>query len=68
MRFNRWDVTLTWANASGANVDLYVNGGLLTSTANDGSYTDQRGRGTWRYKVCLSGSTAACSAEQSVTF
>ena len=68
VRFNRWDVTLTWANASGANVDLYVNGGLLTSTANDGSYTEQRGRGTWRYKVCLSGSTATCSAEQSVTF
>ena len=53
---------------SGGNVDLYRNGTLLTSTANDGAYRDNRGAGTWTYKVCQSGSTSACSAEKSVSF
>lgn len=68
VRFNRWNVDLAWANASGANVDLFVNGAFFTSTTNDGATTDSRGRGTWRYKVCQSGSASNCSAEQSITF
>ena len=63
-----WYVDLAWANATGANVDLYLNGALLLGTPNDGAYRDQRGRGTWRYKVCQTGSTTACSVEQSITF
>jgi len=67
VRLNRWNVDLAWTDASGANVDLFVNGAFFTSTANDGAYTDSRGRGTWRYKVCLTGSST-CSVEQSITF
>jgi hypothetical protein len=67
-RLLAWNIDLAWGGASGANVDLYLNGALLGSTANDGAYRDQRGKGTWRYKVCQTGSTSACSAEQSITF
>ena len=65
---NSWWVDLSWSGASGGNVDVYRNGSLLTSTANDGAYRDNRGAGTWTYKVCQSGSTSACSAEKSVSF
>jgi carboxypeptidase T len=63
-----WAVDTAWSGVTGTNVDLYVNGGLLATTANDGAYRDQRGRGTWRYKVCQTGSTSACSPERTVTF
>jgi hypothetical protein len=63
-----WAVDLAWANAAGANVDIYLNGTLLTGTANDGAYRDTRGRGTWTYKVCQTGSTSVCSPARSVTF
>ena len=62
-----WAVDLAWGGAVGGNVDIIVNDALLVSTANDGAYRDQRGRGTWRYKVCQSGSSV-CSPERSVTF
>ena len=61
-------VDLAWGGASGANVDIIRNGVLATSTANDGAYRESRQRGTWRYKVCQSGSTTACSAEMSISF
>jgi tRNA (guanine-N7-)-methyltransferase len=41
---------------------------LLTNTANDGAFRDTRGRGTWTYKVCQTGSTSVCSPARSVTF
>jgi len=63
-----WNVDLAWANAVGANVDIYLNDALLVATTNDGAYRDTRGRGTWRYKVCQSGSATTCSPEQSITF
>jgi hypothetical protein len=63
-----WAVDLAWANAAGTNVDVYRNGALLTSTANDGAYRDTRGRGTWTYKVCQAGSSSVCSLERSVSF
>jgi hypothetical protein len=52
----------------GANVDIVLNGTLLTNTANDGAFRDTRGRGTWTYKVCQTGSTSVCSPARSVTF
>jgi hypothetical protein len=60
---------LTWSGATGANVDVYRNNSRITSTANDGAYTDsmRRASGTYTYKVCLTG-TSTCSNDASVTF
>jgi carboxypeptidase T len=63
-----WAVDTAWSGITTANVDVYVNGSLLVTTANDGAHRDERGRGTWRYKVCAAGSTSACSAERIVAF
>jgi carboxypeptidase T len=63
-----WAVDLAWANAAGPNVDVYRNGALLVATANDGAYRDTRGRGTWTYRVCQTGSTSACSPQRTVSF
>jgi subtilisin family serine protease len=66
---NKFYADLTWSGAAGANVDVYRNGALSTTTANDGAYTDNVGRtaGTYTYKVCEAGTTN-CSNEASVTF
>lgn len=61
---------LSWSGATSTNVDVYRNGGLITTTANDGAYTDNinvSGGGTYTYKVCEAGTTS-CSNEASVTF
>ncbi|MHB8873361.1 MAG: S8 family peptidase [Myxococcaceae bacterium] len=62
-------VDLTWSGASGANVDVYRNGSVVATTANDGAYTDSVGRkaGTYTYKVCEAG-TATCSNDSTVVF
>jgi PKD repeat protein len=63
-------MALTWSGATGANVDVYRNGPFLTSTANDGKYTNSRsftGPASYTYKVCLTGTTT-CSNQASVTF
>jgi chitodextrinase len=63
-------MTLDWTGATGTNVDVYRNGGLLVNTPNDGHYVNSRtfqGAATYRYKVCNTG-TATCSNESSVTF
>jgi PKD repeat protein len=67
---NKDAVNLTWSGAAGSNVDVYRNGSLITTTANDGSYTDTIGKnasGTFTYKVCQAG-TSTCSNNSSVTF
>lgn len=66
---NRWlaDINLSWTGAAGARVDIHRDGSLLRRSANDGSWRDLRPRGTWRYQVCETGSTAACSAEITVS-
>ncbi len=54
---------LTWSGANGANVDVYFNGSLLTTTANDGFYTAGSfgpGGGTYDFQVCEAG-TSTCS-------
>lgn len=61
---------LSWSGATTSNVDIYRNGSLLTTTANDGAHTDSIGRGasgTFTYRVCNAGSTT-CSSNASVTF
>nr|NIO85788.1 PKD domain-containing protein [Candidatus Aminicenantes bacterium]NIQ71681.1 PKD domain-containing protein [Candidatus Aminicenantes bacterium]NIT27715.1 PKD domain-containing protein [Candidatus Aminicenantes bacterium] len=48
-------VDLTWSGATGVNVNIYRDGVLIATTANDGSYTDNLGRGvkgTFTYQVC----------------
>lgn len=60
-------VDLSWNGATSSNVDIYRNGSLLVTTANDGAYTDSLGkaRGTFTYKVCEAGTTV-CSNTVSV--
>jgi carboxypeptidase T len=65
---NQYWVDLAWSGATGANVDVYREGALLISTPNDGAYRESRAKGTWHYKVCQTGSTTACSAEQTISF
>ena len=59
---NGRSVTLNWTGAAGANVDIYENGSLKTTTANDGSATlTVRKNRTFTYEVCEQGSTVVCS-------
>jgi hypothetical protein len=62
---------LTWSPSGTGNVDVYRNGSKVSTTTNDGSYTDvidaKGGGGTFVYKVCQSGTTA-CSNESTVIF
>ena len=62
-------VDLAWSGATAANVDIYRNGAPVTTTTNDGAYTDNLGRvsGTYVYKVCEEG-TSICSNEATWTF
>src|SRR5438876_6571885 len=51
-------VRLTWSGATSANIDVYRNGALIVTTANDGSYTDSTGdtgRARYTYSVCEAG-------------
>lgn len=61
---------LTWSGATSTDVDVYRDGAVITTTANDGFYTDNidnRGGGTYVYKVCEAGTTV-CSNDATVTF
>lgn len=64
------NIDLSWSGATGSNVDIYRDGSLLTTTANDGSYTDStnnRGKRTYVYQVCEAGS-GTCSNSVTVSF
>jgi serine protease len=66
----RVSVDLTWSGASSTNVDIFRNGSKITTTANDGAYTDNtglRGGGSITYKLCEAGTTT-CSANVTVTY
>ncbi|MBI2621547.1 MAG: S8 family serine peptidase [Candidatus Levybacteria bacterium] len=61
---------LNWSGANTTNVYVYRDSVLVATTANDGFYTDninQRGSGTYIYKVCEEGTTT-CSNESTVVF
>jgi hypothetical protein len=60
-------VNLTWSGASTSTVDIYRNGAKIVTTANDGTYSDPVGAGTYQYRVCELNSTTACSAQVGVT-
>lgn len=63
-------VDLSWSGATSTNVDVFRNGTVITTTANDGFHTDDintSGGGTYTYKVCESGTTT-CSNEATVVF
>lgn len=61
---------LTWSGAMSATVDVFRNGAAITTTDNDGFFTDninKKGGGTFIYKICEA-STSACSNESVVVF
>ena len=60
---------LRWAGAEATSVSVWRNGVRITTTTNDGTYTDKLGKGggTFRYKICDE-TTGNCSAEVSVNF
>jgi len=63
-------VDLDWRGATGEHVEVYRNGKLVATTANDGAYTDAievRKGGTYEYRVCEQGS-AVCSNTAAVVF
>jgi hypothetical protein len=63
-------VDLSWTGATGIDVDIYRDGNLIATTANDGSYTDAlgiKGGGSYDYEVCEAGSST-CSNSVNVTF
>jgi len=64
------NANLTWSGASGSSVDVYRSGSKVSTTANDGAYTDAiggKGSGTFIYKVCAAGTTT-CSNDSTVVF
>jgi serine protease len=61
---------LRWSGATTIQVDVFRDGALLLTTANDGAHDDAIGRGggsTFTYRVC-EGGTATCSSEAQVSF
>lgn len=59
-------IDLTWSGASGGNSDIYRNGARITTTLNDGAYTDATGNkgggASYTYELCESESgTSTCS-------
>jgi hypothetical protein len=64
-------VDLSWSPfGTSTNTDVFRNGVRITTTPNDGSYTDStnnKGRATYTYQVCEAG-TATCSNIATVTF
>ena len=61
---------LTWSGATSTNVDVYRNGVVVTTTANDGAHRDGplgKGGGSATYKVCEAGTTT-CSSDVSVSW
>lgn len=61
---------LQWSGATSAQVDIFRNNTIVGTVANSGAHTDninQRGGGSYTYKVCEPG-TATCSSNVTVTF
>jgi hypothetical protein len=55
---------LTWSGASGSQVDIVRDGGVVATTNNDGFETDAtrvKGGGSMSWQICEAGSTTACS-------
>ncbi|MEP2791766.1 MAG: PKD domain-containing protein, partial [Kangiellaceae bacterium] len=56
------EAVLNWSGLTGTNVDVYINGSLNNSTANDGStvYSVNR-NSSYTFEVCETGSTVNCT-------
>lgn len=57
---------LEWSGATSADVAVYRDGHLITTTLNDGAYTDpinRPGGGSYTYVVCETTATPSCSNE-----
>ncbi|HHP7239831.1 S8 family serine peptidase [Longibacter sp.] len=66
----RHQIELSWSGATSADVDVYRNGSPVTTTANDGSFTDStnnRGGASYTHTVCEAG-TDTCSSTVTTTF
>ncbi|NNF57946.1 MAG: PKD domain-containing protein [Rhodothermaceae bacterium] len=65
---SRWTGDLTWSPADGGSVDVFRNGALVRSTADDGAFADRLGAvsGTFDYQVCETDS-GDCSNLASIT-
>ncbi|KAA9132739.1 M6 family metalloprotease domain-containing protein [Marinihelvus fidelis] len=66
----RQQVDLNWSGSTAASVDIYRDGSLLTTTANDGFHNDNigaKGGATYQYQVCNAG-TSTCSGTVTVVF
>jgi murein DD-endopeptidase MepM/ murein hydrolase activator NlpD len=61
-------ISVNWSGAVSANVDIYRNGTLQVTTANDGRWHDRNidSGNSYRYRVCETGSSAACSDEVNI--
>lgn len=65
-----YSVDLEWVNATARKVDVYRNGTIISTTGNDGSYSDTLASdayGMYTYKVCDQ-SSGNCSNISSVSF
>jgi hypothetical protein len=63
-------VRLTWSGATSANIDVYRDGVVISTTPNDGLYDDSTGttgQASFMYKACEAGSQT-CSNDVVVTF
>ena len=63
-------VDLSWTGAASANVDVYQDGSLKLTTANEGDLTinlNTKGGGTYTFEVCEEG-TSTCSETVTVNF
>jgi len=59
--------SLSWSGAAGELVDVYRNGVVVATTANDGAYLDTLDRsGAYNYRVCMT-RTSTCSGVATVT-
>ncbi|MDT8320814.1 MAG: S8 family serine peptidase [Xanthomonadales bacterium] len=61
---------LSWSGATSTNVDVYRDGSIVATTANDGAHTDstgQKGGGSAVYQLCEAG-TSTCSSEVNATW
>jgi subtilisin family serine protease len=64
-------VDLSWTAANRGSIEIHRNGAIVATVTDSGAYTDvinTKGGGSYRYKVCVAGSTAVCSAEITVSF
>jgi serine protease len=66
----RLRVDLSWADATGSQVEIRRDGALIATTANDGFYTDDtglKGSGSLTYQACETGG-GGCSATITIIY